>query len=199
MGLATVLLLALATGVVSAVDLDVEVEGEPVEDGDEVDLTHSDVDFDDVEVFVTASSDLGLSSVMIDHEGKMQYAGVIQESYSTSSTIQVGLGSSTLTVTAEDSGGSQETVEVTLTRDVTTEAELTALLQSREKDLEDLEDEIEELESYEANLTSENERLKQEVNETDADDGEGLPGFSVLAALVSLALAAFVHRGSRAR
>lgn len=183
----------VSTGAVSAVEVDVEVEGEEVEDGDELDLTDRDLNFDDIRVFVTASSDAGLSSVKIDYEGRMQYSGVIQESYSTSTGLQVGLGSSTLTVEAEDTTGEQETVEVTLTRDAATEAELRGLLQSSENDLEDLEDEIEELEEYEQRLIEENERLQEEVEESDTD-GEGLPGFSVLAALIALGLAASYRR-----
>lgn len=198
LGLAALLAFGVMTGAVSAVNVDIEVEGEQVEDGDEVDLTDADVDHDDVEANVSVSSDSTLESVRIEHDGRTQYSAVNRDSYLTTTSLDVGIGESTLTVTASDSSGDEDSVEVSLTRDAASQAELRSMLDDRERDVEEIEDDIEALERHEANLTEENDRLEQEVDELEQQvDEQGLPGFAFSAAIVAFGLTAFARRRSR--
>lgn len=190
---AVLLTLVLASGGVAAMEIEVDIAGEQVEDGDEVDVTELNVDPNSVDVGVTVTSDSSISTVSIEHDGRTQYAAVNRESYVTTTALDVGLGGSTLTVTATGEGGEEEVVEVDIQRDATNEAELRSLVDERQRDVEDLEDDIGELQEYEDNLSQENENLEDEVEELQQqvnESGEGLPGFTFSVFLSALALLA---------
>lgn len=189
---AALLALTLASCGVAAQEIQVDVAGEQVEDGDEVDVTELDVDPESVDVGVSVSSDSTIRTVSIDYEGRTQYAAVSKQSYVTTTVVDVPLGSSTLTVTATTESGDEE-VEVTLRRDATNEAELRSLVDARERDVEDLQDDIQQLQDYEENLSQENERLQNEVEELQQqvdESGEGLPGFTFTVFLAAFAAVA---------
>ncbi len=193
---AVLLAIVLASGGVAAQEIQVDVAGEQVEDGDEVDVSEVDVDPDAVEVGVSVTSDSTISTVSIEYDGRTEYSAVNSESYVTTTEVEVGLGTSPLTVTATGSDGDEETVEVTLRKDATTEAELQSLVNERQRDVDDLEEDIQQLQDYEDNLSQENDRLEDEVEELrqEAENaGEGLPGFTVSLVLASLALVAAVR------
>lgn len=191
------MMLGVSTGSAAALDLTVQVEGEAVEDGETVELDPDETDYSEVEVFASVSSDSVINSLVIEHDGARQYAGVDQESYSTSRTLQVAFGQSTVTVSASDTGGAEDSVSVTLDRPATTESELMSQIEQKENELEDLNQSINDLYQQEETLEEENERLREETEELEeeleeAEDAQGLPGFgffAVLAALLSLAAA----------
>lgn len=186
LGMSAAVMLGVASGSAAGIDLSVQVEGEPVEDGDTVELDAAETDFSNVEVFVSASSDSTLTQIMIEHDGARQYAGVDKESYSSTRTLQVAFGKSTLTVSASDAGGAEESVSVTLDRPATTEAELRSMIEQKENELQEINESIGELQQQEETLEEENERLReenQELRERVEEGAQGLPGFTFLAAV----------------
>lgn len=190
---AVVLAIVLASGGVAAQEIEVDVAGEQVEDGEEVDVTELDVDPDSVEVGVSVTSDSTIRTVSIEYDGRTEYSGVNKNSYVTTTEVEVGLGSSKFTVTATGSDGEEEVVEITLRRDATNEAELQSLVNERQRDVEDLEEDIQQLQDYEENLSQENEGLQNEVEDLQQqvnESEEGLPGFTVSLVLMSFALVA---------
>jgi len=171
------------------VSIEVSVEGEAVEDGETFE-----VDEQEVAVGVTVESENELNTLETSLHNTTVYAGINETRHSTSQILETRAGSNLYTVVAKDLEGNEARFTVDLYREPVTPAEIRDAVESLEERRGSLEDEIDELEHRRDELNRTRQDLLQQVDDGDDeepdDDGEGLPGFGVFAALVALALVA---------
>jgi len=186
--------LALAPTAAAAPDVSVTVEDEPADDGETVSL-----DAPTVVVNVSAESDRALTSVRTETGDSFSVAGLDRPNFTTTRTLTV-TGETTFTVEATDGEGTT-THEVTLRRSTGSASDAQRTLDGLQDRVDDLEGEVGELEDRRDELRETRENLSERANESeggDADDtdggGEGLPGFSAVAAVVALAAVGFARR-----
>lgn len=189
--LVVVVLVLLTTSTAAAqeeIDISVEVNGESVSDGEEVDVSST------ADVNVQVSSDTELSYVNMDFNGSFRSVGVQNDtSYNDTQEFDVPLGESTLEINAADINNDTATFSVTLVREATTANELQQVLNRLQQRIDRLNSTNEQLMERYNNLSNQNQELRNrnaelraQINESNG--GNGLPGFGAVAAFISLVL-----------
>lgn len=195
---------AISPSVSAESDITVTVNGEAIADGETVQVESSPV------VNVTVESDTTLTSVRTVAGGSYSVVGADGSSYTTSRTVSV-LGETEFSVTANEEGGESYTHTVVLTRPSETPRDLQRDVRSLRDGIESMEGEVDRLEQRRNELRQRNENLTRRLNETRAQlentsddgdsgesDGQGMPGFTAVAALVAASVVGFaVSRRTR--
>ncbi len=184
-------LFASLTAVAASPDVSVYVDGESVDDGDTVEVEDATVD-----VRVVVDSGTTLSSVRTEAGTSSSIAALNRTTYNASQSISVGQ-ETVFTAEVTDVEGTTVSHEVTLTRPTETATDAARLVDDLEDRVGSLEGEVDDLEERRNELERENENLTDRLNETaddGDDDGEGLPGFGFVAALVALSAVAAARR-----
>lgn len=190
--LSSAFLFTASTPVAASVSIDLEIDGEPVEDGDVVDVEEV------AEVAIQVESDDTLNFVRTSLGTEEYSVGVDATEYRVNQTLVPPLGQSHYTVYAETLGSDSASKSVTLDRPPANEAEFRQVLRQQRNELERMQQQMTELREHRENLSAENERLRQEIEEVEEEDGVvPLPGFGFGVALAALAALTFGSRRLR--
>jgi len=192
--------LAMSPSVSAESEITVAVNGENVADGETVEVGLSPF------VNVTVESDTTITSVRTGIGSSYSINSVDTGFFQTARNITV-LNEEEFTVEANEASD-EYTHTVTLTRPSETPRDFQREVRSIRRDIESMEEEADRLEERRKELRQRNENLTRRLNETraeldngsedgDGDDGQGLPGFTVVAALVALSLVALAARYRR--
>lgn len=190
-GLCLAVLFATSATAAASPDVSVYVDGESVNDGDTVEVEGA-----TAEVRVVVDSDTTLSSVRTEAGTSSSIAALDRTTYNASQTVSVGQ-ETVFTAEVTDVEDTTVTYEVTLTRPTETAADAARAVDDLEDRVGSLEGEVDDLEERRDELEAENRNLTDRLNETDDGDdpdGEGLPGFGFLVALVALTAVAAGRR-----
>lgn len=191
--------LALSPSVSAESEITVAVDGENVADGETVVVGLSPL------VNVTVESDTTMTSVRTGTGNSYSINSVDTGFFQTARNVTV-LNEEEFTVEANEVGGETYTHTVVLTRPSETPRDFQREVRSIRREVESMEEEVDRLEERRNELRQRNENLTQRLNETRSelnesedgeDDGQGLPGFTVVAALVALSLVALAARYRR--
>lgn len=186
---ALTLLLLTATPAAAELSIDLEVDGEPVEDGDSVEVGET----ASIQLYVESDGELNFVRTTL---GAEEYSvGVDSTRFRLNQTVTTLLGDNSYSVYAEDLDGGSASVEVTLERPPSTEAEFRRAVRQYQSRVDEMEREIDQLRNRSEQLSEENEQLRQEVEQMEGETGSPLPGFGFVAAtLAVLAAWAFTVR-----
>ena len=185
-------------------EISVTVDGQDVADGETVEVGASPF------VNVTVESDATLNYVRTGTGSSFSINSVDTSTYRTARNVSV-LSEVEFAVEANEVGGETYTHTVVLTRPSDTPRDLQRDVRSIRDSIRSMEDEVNRLEERRNELQQRNENLTQRLNETrqeaenngseDGDDGggggQGMPGFTVVVALVAVSVAAIAVRHRR--
>lgn len=201
--LAVPLVTASGSAVADNVDITVEYDGEEIGDGEKIQVNET-----EFEVDLVVESETQINSVYANLHNRTVAQGVGEDGYrfNTTHVLTTDVGPNVYTVTVNNLDGDTEIHRVDFYREPVTVPELYEAVERLEEEKNELKDEIDQLEEKREELESRNDELLVALNETEeesegtlpaaAGEGEGLPGFTVVAALVGLlgALGLAVHR-----
>ena len=192
--------LALSPSVSAESEITVAVNGEDIADGETAEVGLSPF------VNVTVESDATITSVRTGTGSSYSIDGVETSTYRTARNVTV-LNEEVFTVEVNEASGETYTHSVVLTRPSETPRDIQREVRSIRRGIESMEDEVDRLEERRNELRQRNENLTRRLNETraqldgneseDGGDGQGLPGFTVVAALLALSLVSLTARHRR--
>lgn len=174
-------------GAAAQPSVDVVVDGASVADGENVTVGAS------PPINVTVTSSTPLNYVEIEVDGKTRAEGSDETTFRLNHSPSLGFGRNSYSVRAVDSDGAATTVEVWLNRPAESREDIREQIQQIRVELQDLRARNDALERRRENLSAENERLRQRVNESDGG-GEGLPGFGAAVAVLAVSVLALRRR-----
>lgn len=195
--------LALSPSVSAESEITVAVNGEDIADGETAEVGLSPF------VNVTVESDATITSVRTGTGSSYSIDGVETSTYRTARNVTV-LNEEVFTVEVNEASGETYTHSVVLTRPSETPRDTQREVRSIRRGIESMEDEVDRLEERRNELRQRNENLTRRLNETRAEvdgnesedgdgngDGQGLPGFTIVAALLALSLVSLAARFRR--
>lgn len=187
-----VLALAAPSNVVAqdGPDISVAVDGESVSDGDTVEVGGT------AEIQVNVTSETTLDYVTTEYNGSFKSEGVRDgNTYNSTREIDVFLGQTRYRVTAANENGDTTSFSVRLDRPPRGGSQYQQVIDRLDGRVDRLNSTNQNLQERSRNLSRQNEELENEtqqlrerLEELNGSDGNGLPGFGPIAALVALAL-----------
>jgi PGF-CTERM protein len=168
--------------------IDLTVDGQSVTDGQNVTVGAS------PEVDIAVSSSEPLEFVDIRTDGDVRSVGYDSTEFRFNHSPAVSFGRNRYAVTAA-TANDRTTVEVWLEKPASTREELQAQIRTIRQQIQLINDTNRALQQEKENLTEENRRLRERLNESDGGSGNGQPGFTaVVALLAAIGAVAIGHR-----
>jgi len=187
-----VVVTALPTAAASP-DITVSIDDEPVGDGETVEVDGT------AQLGLTVESETTLTSVRTETGASTSITGIDRRTYNETTTVSVTTESDYY-VEVHDEDGGVHTHTITLTRPADSARDLQRDVRSLQNDIESLQDSVDELGERREDLRRTNDNLTERRDELlgdtddDGDGGEGMPGFTVFAALVAVSAAGVALR-----
>jgi len=197
----TLVTVSALPGVAAQPEITLAVDGEEVSDGDTVEVGST------AQVRLTVNSDVKLTSARIESGSMFNIAGLDRTTYNVTQPVTVS-GQQELSVEVTDVEGGTSTRTVVLTRSSDTGSDLQREVDSLRDGIESVQDDVDDLRERRDELQQRNENLTRRLNETRSDidgesdgtedsgggGGQGMPGFTAVAALVALSVAVIGRR-----